>query len=155
MFPTLALVYPSTGATMLKYRLDRIYAAQRFARQQFPNFTDNCVEFPWESAFSGEGVCIVPNLEMHEQHITADVIHAVKVFYLATRNDTWYFNSKSQAPYINTAADMIPYSYWNLSNQSCNFFGNRFVKINVNGSIKYTINGMNIFLCSRLLFYVK
>ena len=140
MFPTLALIYPSTANSMLRYRLDRIYPAQRFAKQRY-NFSGNNVMFPWESAFTGQGVCIVPNLEDYEQHITADIIHAVKLFYLSTHNDTWYFDSKSNAPYIDLPDDNIKYNYWNLSNQSCNFLGNRFVKVTINESYYYyTIN---------------
>eukprot|EP01084_Bolivina_argentea_P292357 502591_1 len=137
MFPTLSLVYPSVAAAMLKYRLDRIYGAQKFAKENYNLFVGKAVQYPWEDAFSGDPVCVIPEFDHQEQHITADISRAVEIFYHSTKNISWYFDSKSIAPTMNSIEDSIEYNYWNLNNQTCNFWSNRFQKVIINESYYY------------------
>lgn len=50
-----------------------------------------CFRFPWESAYTGRDVTLAayPNIVEFEQHITADIGHAVRQHFFATHDLIW------------------------------------------------------------------
>eukprot|EP01084_Bolivina_argentea_P303825 524653_1 len=143
MLPTIIIINPSLASIMLQYRLNRIYTAQWYLIQNgYTDFIGDALQYPWESSYSGENVCReTQTYANHEQHIIGDIGQAIKLFYMTTMNDTWLFNSSSIPPLnINYEKQLkIKYNFMDMLNQSCNFFMNRFTKMQNN---KYTINNV-------------
>eukprot|EP01084_Bolivina_argentea_P078249 141964_1 len=138
MFRAIAIINPSIAYTTLKYRLNRIYSAQKYVIQNgYKQFIGFCAQYPWESAYSGTNVC--PQTQKYgnkEQHIISDIGLAIKFLYLSTMNATWFFNSTSDPPLTINYKQQIQYkyNYFDIVNQSCNFWMNRFNKIVINNT---------------------
>lgn len=48
--------------------------------------------YPWESAFTGYDTTIYPEVWIYEQHITADIAHALRQRFFATYDYKWFQN---------------------------------------------------------------
>lgn len=97
MYPVLLLLQPEMARALLEYRLDRLAAARRKAREQgYPG-----ADFPWESAATGEEVA--PSEFARERHITADVAWAFWQYYQATGDRSWL--ARQAWPVLRDTAD--------------------------------------------------
>lgn len=109
MAPSLLLLQPDIVSAVLRYRSDRLGAAQQRAGW----YTFDGAMWPWESAFTGTD-CVVypPNPEgIYEHHISGDIAIAFRQYWLATRNNTW-----------------LAQTAWPVSNATCAFWACRFIR---------------------------
>lgn len=86
MYPTLLATAPSVARQMLQYRVDRLAAADVYARRT--GFTG--ARFPWESALSGsEETPSCCNTGKYEVHVSSDIALAMWQYWLATGDRAW------------------------------------------------------------------
>jgi trehalose/maltose hydrolase-like predicted phosphorylase len=87
MFPPIALINHKWAESLLHYRHMMLGAARDYAKT-----TDyNGARFPWESAASGFET-VQPGYEYiaeYQQHITADISHALMQYFAVTKNRKW------------------------------------------------------------------
>jgi trehalose/maltose hydrolase-like predicted phosphorylase len=89
MYPSLLATAPALAREMLQYRVDRLAAARRYARQT--GFRG--ARFPWESALTGsEETPSCCNTGKYEIHVTADISLAMWQYWLATGDRAWLAN---------------------------------------------------------------
>ncbi|HVF85894.1 MAG TPA: hypothetical protein VM821_07910, partial [Abditibacteriaceae bacterium] len=83
MFPALLAQHPELAKTVLDYRFKHLNQARQIARKA--GYAG--IDFPWESASSGNEVA--PPEFARERHITADVGWAHWQYWLWTHDKTW------------------------------------------------------------------
>ncbi|XP_072019698.1 protein-glucosylgalactosylhydroxylysine glucosidase-like [Amphiura filiformis] len=87
ILPPILLLQPSAAKDMLKYRIERMRPAYKRALED----EYQGLRFPWESASTGEDVtpdtCIA--CRENEQHVTADIAFAARLYVAATRDMRW------------------------------------------------------------------
>ena len=80
MAPSLFAFYPALGRSVLAYRAAHLAGAALKAQSYSPPYDGTM--FPWESAFTGEEVCpLTAPTGQYEQHITGDIVFAVRQYY--------------------------------------------------------------------------
>ena len=86
MYPALLVLHPEMAKSLLDYRIDRLAAAKRNAKEH--GF--NGAMFPWESAETGNEETPVWALTgPFEHHITADIAIAAWKYFCVTQDTTW------------------------------------------------------------------
>ncbi|XP_059612821.1 protein-glucosylgalactosylhydroxylysine glucosidase-like [Phlebotomus argentipes] len=88
MHPPILLMSPVWSAEMLHYRATKAFpAAQDYAKET----GYSGIRFPWESAFTGREVTqpCCPLVAANQQHVTADISHALRLHLAATRDIHW------------------------------------------------------------------
>ncbi len=86
MYPSVLAQHPDIAKSMLQYRINRIDAARKYAKDGGYSGT----RFPWESALSGlEDTPSWASTGRYEQHISSDISLAVWQYWLATGDRTW------------------------------------------------------------------
>ena len=126
MFPVVNALYPGHGYSLLKYRLDRLPAAQARATQ----FGAKGAMFPWTSELTGYGCThssgncppSCTGLDWEEQHITADICMAFSRHWHSTANLTFLNES------------------WPLISNACDFWISRLER--KDGTGNWTVNGV-------------
>lgn len=88
MYPSLLLLYPSLGRSLMQYRFDRIQGAASKAKSYDPPYEG--LMFPWESAYTGVETCpLWADTGLREQHISSDVALAIWQYYSVTKDLDW------------------------------------------------------------------
>lgn len=102
MYPTLLATEPDVARATLRYRLDRLAAARRYAAE-----TGSAgARFPWESALTGgEDTPVFARTGELEVHVSADVSLAFHQYWLATGDRGWL--ARDGWPVLSEVAD-----YW-------------------------------------------
>ena len=100
MFPVMAALQPDIAASLTRYRLARLPAAQARAR----HVGLQGAMMPWESALTGFGESIWRPGDDNEIHITGDVPMAFRLYYRVARNTTWL---QQAWPLLRDAADFF------------------------------------------------
>lgn len=119
MYPGLLALHPDIARSMLQYRVDRLEAAFRYARET----GYRGARFPWESALSGlEDTPTWAKSGPNEQHISSDIALAAWQYWLVSGDLEW-FRGKGY-PLLRGIAD-----FW-LS------------RVTRNGDGSYSINGV-------------
>jgi protein-glucosylgalactosylhydroxylysine glucosidase len=88
MYPSLLLLYPSLGRSLMQYRYDRIPGAASKAKSYDPPYEG--LMFPWESAYTGVETCpLWADTGLREQHISSDVALAIWQYYSVSKDVNW------------------------------------------------------------------
>ena len=85
MFPNCVFLYPALAESLANYRFQRLPAAYERARLH----GYHGAFWPWESALVGFGVSEWHIGDVCEIHIGGDIVHALRLSYYGSRNDTW------------------------------------------------------------------
>ncbi|XP_055680296.1 protein-glucosylgalactosylhydroxylysine glucosidase-like [Lutzomyia longipalpis] len=88
MHPPALLMNPFWSAAILHYRALKAFpAAENYAKET----RYSGIRFPWESAFTGREVTqpCCPLVAANQQHVTADISHALRLHLAATRDIHW------------------------------------------------------------------
>ncbi len=84
MYPNLLSLYPRLAKSGLQYRFNRLDEARQKAKSYNPPYSG--IMFPWESAFTGGEVCGIDIATgAIEQHISGDVVFAVRQYYYSEK----------------------------------------------------------------------
>lgn len=102
MFPVVDMLNPRLGASLLRYRLDRLPAALAHAKE----YGYDGAMYPWTSTLVGVDDTSGSKGYL-EQHITGDIVNAVKLHWKSTGNTTMLLQ------------------YWPLLEATCKFWSSR------------------------------
>jgi trehalose/maltose hydrolase-like predicted phosphorylase len=112
MFPVIQQLYPSLGVSLLQYRADRVGPAKLHAAW----LGHDGAMYPWTSTYTGFPTTPdAVNFDDNEQHVTADVGLAFKLFY---------YTHVSEWP---QAAPTFLSNFWEVLSGTCAFWASRFV----------------------------
>jgi len=88
MYPSLLLLHPTLGKSLMQYRFDRVSGAASKAKSYDPPYEG--IMFPWESAYTGAETCpLWADTGLREQHISSDIALAIWQYYSITKDKTW------------------------------------------------------------------
>eukprot|EP01104_Vermistella_antarctica_P000973 TRINITY_DN11045_c0_g1_i1.p1 TRINITY_DN11045_c0_g1~~TRINITY_DN11045_c0_g1_i1.p1 ORF type:complete len:757 (+),score=166.06 TRINITY_DN11045_c0_g1_i1:169-2439(+) len=88
MFPSLLLFHPNITKGLADYRYNHMFGAMEKAKSYHKGYQG--LMFPWESAYSGEEACtlVAPEGDL-EQHISGDIVFALRQQWYATGDLEW------------------------------------------------------------------
>ena len=88
MYPSLLLLHPTLGKSLMQYRFDRTAGASSKAKSYDPPYEG--LMFPWESAYTGVETCpLWADTGLREQHISSDIALAIWQYYSITKDLKW------------------------------------------------------------------